>query len=82
MWVWTLPVPVLAFGALASKGRFAGGDGLWKHLLAPNCVDKESCRDFLIFTIPAARSVAYSAAAWLSFRFQNIPDKSKGPQTG
>jgi len=83
IWVWTLPVAFLAFGALmylTREGPVAVDDSLWKHFIAPNCVKKETCRDFLTFTMPAARSIAYSAAAWLSLHFQTIPSRSEGPE--
>jgi hypothetical protein len=75
MWVWTLPVAFLTFGALAymgQEGSVIGGDSFWKHFIAPNCSDRQSCRDFLIFTVPLARSVGYSAAAWVTSHFQKI----------
>lgn len=84
MWVWTLPVAFLAFGALAYMGKESSamaGDSLWKHFIAPNCSDRQSCRDFLIFTVPLARSVAYSAAAWVTSHFQTVRGKSEVPQT-
>jgi len=83
MWVWTLPVAFLAFGAMAYAGRegsVMGGDSLWKHFIAPNCSDRQSCRDFLIFIVPLARSVAYSAAAWLTSHFEKAPSKSEVTQ--
>lgn len=84
MCVWTLPVAFLAFGTLTHSGResgVSGADSLWRHFIAPNCIDKESCRDFLIFTIPAARSVAYSVAAWLASHCLSFSGKSKVLET-
>jgi hypothetical protein len=66
-WVWTLPVAVLAFGVLMYLAN--GGVSPWRHFIAPDCSnDRQSCRDFLIFTLPMVRSVAYSVAAWFWFR--------------
>jgi hypothetical protein len=67
MWVWTLPIAVFAFGVFMYSP--SGDVGFWKHFIAPDCLnDRQSCRDFRTFTIPAVRSVAYSVAAWLCFR--------------
>lgn len=76
VWVWTLPVVFFAIGALMYRGRTSSsvlvGGGFAEHFLAPNCLaDPHDCRDFFLFTIPAARAAAYSLAARLSSNFRN-----------
>ena len=76
VWVWTLPVVFFALGALMYRGRTSSsvlvGGGFAEHFLAPNCLaDPHDCRDFFLFTIPAARAAAYSLAARLSSHFRN-----------
>jgi hypothetical protein len=75
IWVWTLPVVFFAFGALTYSGRSGssvlGEGGFREHFFAPNCLaDPHNCRDFFTFTVPAARTVAYSLAARLSLTFR------------
>lgn len=74
VWVWIAPVLFFALGALAYSGRGKNSvlvnDGFWKHFFAPDCSEKSSCRDYLVFTVPAARAAAYSVAAWMSLRFR------------
>jgi hypothetical protein len=76
VWVWTLPVVFFALGALMYRGRPRSsvlvGGGFAEHFLAPNCLaDPHDCRDFFLFTIPAARAAAYSLAARLSSHFRS-----------
>jgi len=72
VWVWIIPVLFFALGALAYSGRRINSvlvdDGFWKDFFAPDCSEKSSCRDYFVFTIPAARAVVYSVAARLSLR--------------
>jgi hypothetical protein len=73
-WVWIVPVLFFALGVLAYSGRRTNSvlvdDGFWKHFFAPDCFEKSNCRDYLVFTVPAARAAAYSLAAWLSLRLR------------
>jgi hypothetical protein len=75
VWVWTLPVVFFVLGALAYKGPSSSvlvGGGFAEHFFAPNCLaHPHDCRDFFVFTIPAARAAAYSLAVWLSSHFRN-----------
>ena len=76
VWVWTLPVVFFALGALMYRARPSSSvlvcGGFAEHFLAPNClVDPHECRDFFLFTIPAARAAAYSLAARLSPHFRS-----------
>jgi len=66
LWVWTLPVATLAIGGVTLA---SAGISFWRQFIAPDCLnDLQSCREFLTYTIPAVRGVAYSAAAWFWFR--------------
>ncbi len=68
VWVWTLPVAFFGLGALL----YRVGGGFAEHFFAPNCLaNPHDCRDFFVFTIPAARAVTYSLAAWLSSHFRS-----------
>jgi hypothetical protein len=75
LWVWTLPGAFLAFRVLLyGLGKPAS---VAEHFLAPNCLDSKSeCQDFLVFTVSAARTVAYSLGAWVSMRFQKHPTRT------
>ena len=71
VWIWTLPVTFFALGVLLYGARLNSsvlvGGGYAEHFLAPNClVNTYDCGDFFLFTIPAARAVAYSLAALLA----------------
>lgn len=70
LWVWVLPGTIFAFRVLLYG--FGRTGALAEHFLAPNCLhNKIECQDFLVFTISAARTGAYSLGAWASLRFQN-----------
>lgn len=76
VWVWTLPVVFFGLGALLystrPNGRFLAGVGFAEHFFVPNCLaNPHDCRDFFVFTIPAARAAAYSLAVRLSSHFQS-----------
>jgi len=72
VWVWIVPALFFALGALAYSGRGKNSalvdNGFWKHFFAPDCFEKSNCRDYFVFTVPAARAAAYSVAAWMSLR--------------
>jgi membrane protease YdiL (CAAX protease family) len=85
MWVWTLPVVFFAFRVLLYRSSNSAlvGSSILKHFLAPNCLnDTADCHDFLIFTISAARTVAYSLAAWVSWHFHGRPSNQTGETNG
>ena len=75
LWVWTLPGTILACRVLLyGLGKPAS---VAEHFLAPNCLDNKSeCQDFLVFTVSAARTFAYSLGAWVSMRFQKRPTRT------
>jgi hypothetical protein len=81
VWVWVLPVAflmvrVFLYGGSASNSVLVETSRS-EHFFAPNCLnDKAACNDFFIFTIPFARTAAYSLAAWISLHFQTRPSKS------
>ena len=84
MWVWVLPVTFFALGVLmyGAKSRSVLAGGFSEHFFAPNCVTNSfECRDFLLFTIPAARTVAYSVAARVSLHFQTRTARAGVPRT-
>jgi len=75
VWVWIVPVLFFALGARAYSGRRTNSvlvnDGFWKHFFAPDCLET-NCRDYLVFTVPAARAAVYSVAAWVSLRLRRV----------
>jgi len=81
VWVWVLPaaflmVRVFLYGSSASNSVLVETSRS-EHFFAPNCLnDKAACNDFFVVTIPAARTAAYSLAAWISLHFQRRPSKS------
>lgn len=79
MWVWVVPVAFLAFRALLYATN-KGSISVWEHFFAPNCLnDRAECRDFLLFTTSAARTVAYSLVIWVSARLETLPKKTDVP---
>jgi hypothetical protein len=74
IWVWTLPTALFGLGALLYSARLNGsvfGPGFAEHFFAPNCLANPlDCREFFVFTIPGARTVAYSLGAQLSSHLQ------------
>ena len=82
MWVWILPAAFFAFRVLlystSRSNSLLVGSSLPQHFFAPKCVnDTAECRDFLIFTISAARTVAYSLAACVSWHFQRRQNRTE-----
>jgi len=68
-WVWVLPALWFGFKLLLSFGS----GRLWEQFSGAGCVNGSrslDCRIFLVFTIPLARGVSYSAGAWFSSRLQ------------
>ncbi len=75
LWVWVLPGTIFAFRVLLYG--FGRTGALVEHFLAPNCLQsKTECQDFLVFTISAARTGAYSLGAWASLRFHDRATKT------
>jgi len=75
-WVWVLPGVwfglwlVLALSASHSPSVLVGG-GLWDQFSGAACdggLRASGCRNFLVFTIPFVRGVAYSIGAGFSSR--------------
>jgi hypothetical protein len=74
LWVWVLPCAILALRVLLyGIGKPAS---LAEHFLGPNCLgNKAECQDFLVFTVSAVRTFAYSLGAWASMRFEKRSTK-------
>jgi hypothetical protein len=86
MWVWILPAAFFAFGILLygthRNSSVLAGSSFSEHFFAPDCLtDRTACRDFFLFTIPAARTASYSVAAWVSMRFWRQANKADSPRT-
>jgi len=72
-WAWILPALWFAFRALPyaahEQGVLSASGGFWAHFSGASCAAQMSnCPDFLVFSVPLIRSVAYSASAWLASR--------------
>ena len=79
LWIWILPVGFLIFRMVvysSTRTHSLFGDSFLQHFVAPNCPDNvRDCLDFSFFTILAARTLAYSLAAWVSLHFQRPLNK-------
>jgi hypothetical protein len=78
LWIWILAGAIFTLRlSLYSVGR---SGNLVEHFLSPNCLlNTVECRDFFVFTIPAARAGAYSVGAWVSLRLHNPTKASATP---
>jgi len=80
LWIWILPVILLVYRIVLYATRTSSifGDSVLQHFVAPNCPESvRDCTDFSFFTLLAARTLAYSLAAWVSLRFQRRPNSAK-----
>jgi len=81
LWIWILPVTLLIYRIVlyrTTRTNSIFGDSVLQHFVAPNCPENvRDCLDFSLFTIFAARTLAYSLAAWVSLRFQRPLSKAK-----
>ena len=79
LWVWVVPALWLAMGFMGWYGSHHGSifeDTLLGRFSGNTCaitLDHRPCRDFLLFTIPFIRAVAYSAGSLLSFALRRSP---------
>lgn len=80
-WVWVLPVAfftvrLFLYGSITGNSVLVGTSRS-EHFFAPNCLnDTGACNDFFVVTIPAARTTAYSLAAWISSHLQRRLSRS------
>jgi hypothetical protein len=84
VWVWTVPVAWFALGALAYRpsSSVLVGSGFAEHFFSPNCLaNPYQCRDFFLFTLPAARTVIYSVGAWGSSVIRAAEPKTFAPRS-
>jgi hypothetical protein len=80
LWIWILPVILLVYRIVlyATRTNSIFGDSVLQHFVAPNCPESvRDCTDFSFFTLLAARTLAFSLAAWVSLRFQRRPNSAK-----
>jgi hypothetical protein len=73
-WVWLLPLLWFSLRAIpfifASHSIFTGTSA-WQRFSGGDCsvgLPTDGCRDFLVFTIPLVRGIAYSLAAYVASR--------------
>jgi|SRR6185437_3796638 len=84
LWVWVLPGLWLILGIMSWYGTHHGSileDTLLGRFSGNTCaitLDRRSCRDFLLFTIPFIRAAAYSVGSFLSVVLRR---NDKDPQT-
>jgi hypothetical protein len=80
-WIWILPVALLIYRIVlytTMRTHSIFEESVLQHFVAPNCPESIwDCRDFSSFTLLAARTLAYSLAAWVSLRFQRRPNSAK-----
>ena len=81
LWIWILPVGFLIYRMvlyISTRTNSIFGDSFLQHFVAPNCLDNvRDCTDFSFFTIFAARTLAYSLAAWVSLYFHRPLSKAE-----
>jgi hypothetical protein len=68
-WVWII-VGIWFF--LRATTLLGSSSSLWSQLSGIGCVNGSqaiACRNWLLFTTPFVRAMAYSMGAWLGFRF-------------
>ena len=72
-WVWVIPVPVVVLFAMARD--IAGNASVWTEFSGTGCTpgSRIACVNFYAFTVPALRSICFSAAAAISRRHRLIP---------
>jgi len=74
-WVWLLPLVWFLFRAfpfiLAAHSAFSDTTA-WEHFSGGDCgLRIDGCRDFLVFTIPLVRGIAYSLGAYAAGRLRD-----------
>lgn len=70
-WVWIPATLLFAFGSVAfagsdPKSAFFSDSNFWERFSGLDCgIDRWSCVDFYIFTVPLIRTISFSLAAYV-----------------